>query len=410
MLSNFSLNKKGRCDEKSRRTIMLDIFGFEGNSRVYKKVFHEALDIVVQHFIEVGSPLEYDEIYGTVFPLHKQDEKDKEKQGLAFLKKLHREIIDDFSHEFCPLKEYVLYHILLFVHEGSDGTFLLSDMIQKSLMQRTTNNLDEDELNVLNSIETPIDLINICFDDLYFLEVEEIFDMYKINPKIITDFFHIDLEYYKDLFPDDILSEYNQIQQHLKYEEKSIKQDTNIVAVTETIHNNDDFYEMVNDLIATFKHDIEHKKGHILFKNGTKHAKEKAIQVLFDIIADKALKESKIVISSEVDTGRGIVDFKLSRGADFQVLIEFKLGSHSRYEDGLSYQLPTYLLTEQVDYGFFVLVCYTQESYEEAKSLHHKANELSKKYNKKIQFERIDASGTLVSASKIQKETEMGFD
>ena len=410
MLSNFSLNKKGRCDEKSRRTIMLDIFGFEGNSRVYKKVFHEALDIVVQHFIEVGSPLEYDEIYGTVFPLHKQDEKDKEKQGLAFLKKLHREIIDDFSHEFCPLKEYVLYHILLFVHEGSDGTFLLSDMIQKSLMQRTTNNLDEDELNVLNSIETPIDLINICFDDLYFLEVEEIFDMYKINPKIITDFFHIDLEYYKDLFPDDILSEYNQIQQRLKYEEKSIKQDTNIVAVTETIHNNDDFYEMVNDLIATFKHDIEHKKGHILFKNGTKHAKEKAIQVLFDIIADKALKESKIVISSEVDTGRGIVDFKLSRGADFQVLIEFKLGSHSRYEDGLSYQLPTYLLTEQVDYGFFVLVCYTQESYEEAKSLHHKANELSKKYNKKIQFERIDASGTLVSASKIQKETEMGFD
>ena len=156
---------------------MLDIFGFEGNSRVYKKVFHEALDIVVQHFIEVGSPLEYDEIYGTVFPLHKQDEKDKEKQGLAFLKKLHREIIDDFSHEFCPLKEYVLYHILLFVHEGSDGTFLLSDMIQKSLMQRTTNNLDEDELNVLNSIEAPIDLINICFDDVYFLEVEEIFDM-----------------------------------------------------------------------------------------------------------------------------------------------------------------------------------------------------------------------------------------
>ncbi|AXN39941.1 hypothetical protein CN689_15620 [Peribacillus butanolivorans] len=386
---------------------MLDIF--DGNSKVYKKVVHEALDIV-EHFMEVGSNLEYDEIYGSVFPLHKQDEENKENQGLAFLKKLHREIIDNFSHEFSPLKEYVLYHILFFVHEGSEGTFLLSDTIQKSLNKRETSSLDEDELTVLNTIETPKDLIGVCFEDLDFLKVEKIFDIYKTNPKVVTDFLHVDLEYYKDLLPDDIFSEYKQIQEYLTPEEKSTKQNTVVKAVTETINSKDDFYKKVDSLIATFKHFIEHKKVHILF-NDKKigQAKEKQVQVAFWMMAKMALQESGIVISPEVDTGRGIVDFQLSKGADFQALIELKLGNHGRYKDGLNFLLPTYLLIEQVDYGFFVLVCYTQEIYEEAKSLHQKAEELSQKYNRKIRFERIDASGTLESASKIRTEKDIGF-
>lgn len=388
--------------------MMLDIFN--GSSKAYKKVVHEVLDIVVEHFMEVGSNLEYDEIYGSVFPLHKQDEEDRENQGMAFLKKLHREIIDNFSHEFSPLKEYVLYHILLFVHEGSEGTFLLSDTIQKSLKKIETINLDEDEINVLNSIETPRDLIGICFEDLDFLDVEELFEIYKTNPKFVTDFLHVDLEYYKDLLPDDILSEYNQFQEYLNPEEKSTKQDTDDKAVTETIDSKDDFYNKVDYLIATFKHYIEHKKGHILFNNDMGQAKEKQVQVAFGIMANLALQKYGIVISPEVDTGRGSVDFQLSKGADFQAFIEIKLGNHGRYKDGLAYQLPTYLLTNQVDYGFFVLVCYTREIYEDAVSLHQKAEELSKKYNKKIRFERIDASGTLKTASKIRTEKKMGFN
>lgn len=383
---------------------------FYGNSKVYKEVVHEALEVVVEHFMEVGSHVEYDELYGSVFPLHKQDEEDREKQGLAFLKKLHREIVDTFSHEFSPLKEYVLYHILWSVHEGSEGTFIISDTIQEALQKRETSSLDEDELKVLHSMETPEDLMGICFEDLDFLQVGKLFNIYKTNPKIVTDFFHVDLEYYKDLMPDDILSEYNQIQEYLNPEEKSTKQDTGVKAVTETINSKDDFYKKVDYLIATFKHYIEHKKVHILFNNKMGQAKEKQVQVAFGMMANLALQESGIVISPEVDTGRGTVDFQLSKGSDFQALIELKLGNHGRYKDGLTYQLPTYLLTEQVDYGFFVLVCYTQEIYEEAKSLYHKAEELSQKYNRKIRFERIDASGTLDSASKIRTEKDMGFN
>ena len=387
---------------------MLDMF--DGNSKVYKKVIHEALDIVFKYFMEVGSNLEYDEIYGSVFPLHKQDEEDREKQGLAFLKKLHREIIDNFPHEFSPLKEYVLYHILMFVHEGTEGTFIISDTIQNSIKKRETGNFDEIELTVLNSIETPKDLIDICFEDIDFLEIEGIFDIYKTNPKFVTDFLHVDLEHYKDLLPDDILSEYNQIQEYLSSEERSIKQDTDIKTVTKTINSNDDFCEKVDLLITNCKHFIEQHKGYTLLNNKMGLAKEKQVQVAFHMMAKPFLKEFGIVVSQEVDTGRGIVDFQFSKGTDFQALIELKLGNHERYKDGLTYQLPTYLLAEQVNYGFFVLICYTQEIYEEAKSLHQKAEELNQKYNKKIRFERIDASGTLDSASKIRKEKDMGFN
>jgi len=386
---------------------MLDIF--DGNSKVYKKIIHEALGIVVEHFMEVGSNLDYDAIYGSVFPLHKQDEEDRENQGVAFLKKLHREIIDKFSHEFSPLKEYVLYHILLFVHEGSEGTFLLSDTIQKSLKKRDTSSLDEDELTLIKSIETPIELIEVCFEDFDFLLVAEIFAIYKTIPEFVTDVLHVDLEDYKDLMPDDILSEYNQIQKYRNPEGKSTKQYADVKAVTETINSKDDFYKKVESLIATFKHYIEHKKGHTLFKGKMGQANEKQVQAAFGMMA-KNLQESGIVISPEVDTGRGIVDFQLSKGADCQALIELKLGNHRRYKDGLNFQLPAYLLTEQVDYGIFVLVCYTQEIYEEAKSLHQEAEELSQKYNKKIRFERIDASGTLETASKIRAEKDMGFN
>lgn len=386
---------------------MLDIF--DGSSKTYKRVIHEALDVVVQHFMEVGSNLEYDEIYGDVFPLHKQDEEDREKKGLDFLRKLHREIIDNFSHEFSPLKEYVLYHILLFVHEGSDGTFFLSDTIQESL-KRENNSLDVDELSLLNSIETPEDLIGIVFEDLDFLQVAELFDIYKTNPNIVTDFFHIDLEYYFDLLPDDIITEYKHIQEYLNSQENNTERDTDVNSVREIKNKKDEFYIKVDYLIATFKHYIEHKKVHILFNSKLGHANEKQVQVLFNLVANLALKQSGIVISSEVDTGRGLVDFHLSKGTEFQVLIELKLGNHERYKDGLTYQLPTYLLSEQVNFGFFVLICYTQEIYEEATSLHQKAEELSQKYNKKIRFERIDASGTLESASKIRTKRDMGFN
>ncbi|WP_050181302.1 hypothetical protein [Domibacillus robiginosus] len=380
---------------------MLDIC--PQNSKIFREVIHEVLEGAFNFFDRTGSGLYYEEVLGTVFPLHKQDDED---YGIAFLKKLRNEITDKFNHEFSPLKEYVIYHILDWVLDVTDEPFSPSDIIKKSLEKKDTSNLHEEELKVLNSIKTLEDLKGICFEDLDFLQVAEMFEIFKKSPGTVSKVFHIDLDYYTDLLPDDILLEYNKIKDYLNSEENG----TGVLEVTETVSTKDDFYEKVDDLVETFKHHIVHKKGHILINNEIGQYKEKHVQVIFDLVANLGLKNTGILITREVDTGRGSVDFYLSIGSDYRALIEIKLGSHERYKDGLTYQLPAYLLTEKIDYGYFVLVCYTHEIYEQAKPLYGEAQQLSLKYGKKIKFERIDASGTLKSASKIQDEKGMGFD
>lgn len=164
---------------------MLNIF--PNSSKKFKYIIHHLLNIVVEHFIEVGSNLNYEEIYATVFPLHKQDDKEF---AMNFLKTLHKEIIDRFSHEFTPMKEYVLYNILLFVYESSEDGFLINDEISKYLNNSQTDDLSDDEIMVLHNIYTPNDLIGLCFEDLDFLDLPEILEIYKTNqPKYYYEFF-----------------------------------------------------------------------------------------------------------------------------------------------------------------------------------------------------------------------------
>lgn len=137
---------------------------------------------------------------------------------------------------------------------------------------------------------------------------------------------------------------------------------------------------------------------------------EKGVQAIFRMFADEYLKEYNIVITSEEDTGRGTVDFHLSYGRKYQALLEFKLGSHKRIDEGLQYQLPIYLIADDIDFGIFVLICYKKEDYDECKYLFSEAKELSTKYNKQISFVRIDASGNFSTGSKIKNIKEMELE
>ncbi|MGO4277237.1 hypothetical protein AB4Z22_46650, partial [Paenibacillus sp. TAF58] len=115
------------------------------------------------------------------------------------------------------------------------------------------------------------------------------------------------------------------------------------------------------------------------------------VQRLFQIIAKLFLKDTDILVNSEVDTGRGSVDFYFSIGKNKRALIELKLGKHQRYQDGINYQLPIYLMVEEVDFGIFVLICYANKEYEKSEELFKIAKELCAEYNKDIRFERINA-------------------
>lgn len=128
---------------------------------------------------------------------------------MVLLKKLQRNIRDNFVHSLSPLDEYVLYHIIVYVVEGSEDDFTLSDIINEFFNKEDIfEKLHEDEINILKLLNTPKDLIGLLFEDIDFLELGNILELYKKNPEIITDFFHINLEDYIELMPEDILKEY----------------------------------------------------------------------------------------------------------------------------------------------------------------------------------------------------------
>jgi hypothetical protein len=374
---------------------MLDLYA--GSSKEFKHALHHLLDIVVEHFMEVGSNLSYEEIYASVFPLHKQED---EVYAMGFLRTLQREIRDDYTHGLTSMKEYVLYNILLFVYEGSEDGFLLDDEISNYIKNCPEDMFFEGEFEVLSIIKTPNDLIGICFDDLDFLEVHKYFEAYKKSPEVVENLYNVDLDYHIELMPDDILTEYNELKEYMQ---------TSTEPVGLTTDSEESFYNLMNELSDSFNHYIVHKKGHTLIKNRLGEYSEKEVQVLFDLFTSTYLKDTDLVINREVDTGRGTVDFYISKGKSMRILIEIKLGSHSRYEHGLRYQLPVYLLSEDIKCGFFILMCYSKEIFEQSKYLHEEAEKLSQEHKKKIYFKRIDASGSLETASRINSEKGMGF-
>ncbi|WP_375088856.1 hypothetical protein ACDZ29_23325 [Peribacillus sp. RS7] len=369
-----------------------------GSSKGFTKIIHNLLDIIVQHFLEVGSNLEYEEILGSVFPPHRQE---NEEFGMKVLNKIYRDINDDFVHELTPFEEYVLYHILHFVYDSSEDGFCLKDSVKTFYSKIGDGQLDFDELKVLLIIKTPEDLKGICFEDIDFLDIGKIFELYKTNQEFVNDFLHIDLEYFTDLMPEDILLEYENIKKDLQEVETEIRK------VKGSINDKETFYEIVDKLIKRFNHYVVHNKVNTALNNKLGEMDEKGVQVIFHMYANEFLKPYNIVIQRELDTGRGIVDFHLSQGREYQALLEFKLDSNRNIVEGINYQLPIYLISQEIEYGIFVLICYSESSYNDSKKFHEEAKKVSENYQKIIRFFSIDTSGNAKTGSKIKTENEM---
>lgn len=372
----------------------------DGYPKEFKKIINIALDEIFCFFMEVGSNLHYEEIYATVFPLHKQNDYEF---GMNMLRKLHRNIQDDFTHKLTSLDEYILYHILYFVFDSSEDGFNLDEIISTHLTEDVVKKLesqDPDAVKVLNATRTPYDLSGIIFEDIDFLTVGWIFEVYRENPEIVTDFLYIDLEYYKELMPEDIIAEYEEIKQSV-IDVSSKKLDGDL---------SDTFKNTIINTVKVFKFWIEHKKVHVLLNTPNGVTSEKEVQRLFHMVAELYLENTNVVVNAEVDTGRGYVDFYFSEGKKHKALVELKLSNHKRYKDGINYQLPTYLKAENVEFGVLVLICYTEEKYNKSHELYKTAIELSNEYDIDIKFERVNASGTYIPASNIKNKSEIGFD
>ncbi|MGO4275064.1 hypothetical protein AB4Z22_35410, partial [Paenibacillus sp. TAF58] len=212
------------------------------------QIMNSLINDIYSFFMDIGGNLDFEDIYATVFPEHKQND---EISAMKDLNTLHNYIRDEFPHNLSPFYEYVLYNVLYFVYDSSDDGFYLGDIISKQLTKDTLRKLDDDILKILRNIETPYDVIGIIFEDIDFLDVGKLFSIYKNQPEMVTNFLNVDLDYYEELMPEDIKAEYRAIKNNLTV--RSLDEVNSI--------NSNQFKDIVIEMVKYFKFIVEHQKG-----------------------------------------------------------------------------------------------------------------------------------------------------
>lgn len=116
-------------------------------------------------------------------------------------------------------------------------------------------------------------------------------------------------------------------------------------------------FSVVEAICSQFKNLIEDNGlwRHLYNDDGT-NRNERAIQLLFYGIADAYCKANDIDLSPETNSGRGPVDFKLSRGVGEKVLVEVKLTSNSQLQHGFEKQLPVYMKQEDTVKAIYLVL------------------------------------------------------
>ena len=114
--------------------------------------------------------------------------------------------------------------------------------------------------------------------------------------------------------------------------------------------------------IEFLKQVIENQDGYrIFYVNGKPVERESDLQILFKLVWEG----SPSSVDSEVNNGRGPVDFAVSRGAKDKTLVEFKLASNSQLEKNIQNQVEIYEKANKTTQSYKVILFFT--SHEEAK-------------------------------------------
>lgn len=109
------------------------------------------------------------------------------------------------------------------------------------------------------------------------------------------------------------------------------------------------------EILNEFKHWVENQKGYSVFEKCDNRDLEKIVQRTLHGNAVYYCKVNNLDISPESNTGRGPVDFKISRGED-KTVIEIKLSSNPKTLHGFEVQIEEYAISEGANNKIFLLV------------------------------------------------------
>lgn len=137
--------------------------------------------------------------------------------------------------------------------------------------------------------------------------------------------------------------------------EKELSENSPVIEELKFNDTEEEFLKMIDKIIADFKNLVENSAYRLLWDENGNPRDEELCQILFDSYAKKYCQNVGIDLTREVETGRGPVDFRFSSNSHFTAHVEFKKENNSKLSHGLTEQLPTYMRSEDVKIGFFVI-------------------------------------------------------
>jgi len=115
-------------------------------------------------------------------------------------------------------------------------------------------------------------------------------------------------------------------------------------------------YTLVKKICSKFKDLVENNGLYELFYYNGEPRKEKIVQKAFYSVADTYCEANNLDLNPEVNSGRGSVDFKISKGYRKRVLVEIKLTTNNQIIHGFRTQLNEYMKAEKTKRTIFLVI------------------------------------------------------
>lgn len=127
-------------------------------------------------------------------------------------------------------------------------------------------------------------------------------------------------------------------------------------ATTDFYNLDEDSYDAALKRAHFMKHTIEDNDGYRLFYlDGEPVEREEDLQRIYRF----TWYGSRFEVDSEVNNGRGPVDFKISQGVADKSLVEFKLASNTKLQDNLHHQVEIYKKANSTGKAIKVITYFT---------------------------------------------------
>lgn len=123
--------------------------------------------------------------------------------------------------------------------------------------------------------------------------------------------------------------------------------------------------------VLFMKHVIENNNGdRFFYSNGVAIKKEEDLQLLYRLTRLASVSD----VNRKVNSGRGPVDYKVSRGNKDKTLIEFKLASNSQLKMNLQNQVEVYEKANETKKSIKVIMYFSESEYKRVNKIMDELN------------------------------------